>query len=168
MNPIQMPPGTEYFLCVVNRHPDINYCVRLSVDGNDVLLRERHFKPLYSMDIMNEINKNEDGRTGRVKFSGFQQSYHKANYEATSEQNNFITGDFGESFWEFKFYDNEIQMTYNRGGGVVDEERLQEVIPQATQDQLNGYSCVLSHGNFTHLFFKVGINIKVECSEIRQ
>ena len=119
------------------------------------------------MDIMNAIS-DADGRTGRVKFSGFQQSYHKANYEATSEQNNFITGDFGESFWEFKFYDNEIQMTYNRGGGVVDEERLQEVIPQATQDQLNGYSCVLSHGNFTHLFFKVGINIKVECSETRQ
>ena len=139
MNPIQMPPETEYFLCVVNRHPDINYCVRLSVDGNDVLLRDRHFKPLYSMDLMNAIS-NVDGRTGRVKFSGFQQSYRKANYEATSEQNNFITGDVGESFWEFKFYDNEIQMTYNRGGGVVDEEGLEEVIPQATEDQLNGRS----------------------------
>ena len=103
------------------------------------------------MDIMNEINKNEDGRTGRVKFSGFQQSYHKANYEATSEQNNFITGDFGESFWEFKFYDNEIQMTYNRGGGVVDEERLQEVIPHATQDQLN-WALLRAHSWELHAF----------------
>lgn len=129
---IQMPPRKEYLLRVVNQHSDISYCVTLMVDGNDVLLPrddfELSFKPLYSK------NDSMYGAAGHANFSGFQQSYSKANYRAKSKQNNFVTSDSGLSEWRFSFYENEVEMTHNRGGGRVHQERPQPVISEATEE----------------------------------
>ena len=118
---VQMPAETEYFLRVVNRHSDRKYCVKLKVDGNDALLHEEDFKPLYE-------------RRG-VNFKGFQQSYRKKDFKSTSEEKLFTTGSAGrESTWTFSFYENKVSMTYKRGGGREDKVRQKAVKGRATKE----------------------------------